>query len=269
MNPAPHVHRVPAPPTALPTLDALATYLHDALGADAYPSDERGGVFRAPADVRRASGRPLARLGLALEPWPGLRAWADDARLDAVFLHRPWRLAAGALGPAVGILYSHLPFDEHLTTGDNAPLAAALGFRTREVFGTKQGRPLGMVGEVEAGAAADVLARVDGVFGGMDASVLSEPGRLISCVAVVGAMTDALVREAASRNVGLYVTGQLRHPARDAVAETGIAVAAVGHTRSEQWGLGALARLVHARWGALDVHVADLGSGAGPWHCRA
>ncbi|GJG87253.1 hypothetical protein tb265_24340 [Gemmatimonadetes bacterium T265] len=241
---------------SLPTLDALAAFLHDALGADAYPPEERGGVFHAPA-TRVAAGRPLTRLGLALDPWPGLRAWAARGAFDAVFLHRPWRLAQGTLGPEVGVVYAHLPFDEHLTTGDNAPLAAALGFRTREVLGRKQGRPIGMLGDVSPRPVADALALVTRVFGGVEAVVLPAPARTVAQVAVVGAMNDALVREAAARGAGLYVTGQLRAAARAAVDETGIAVAAVGHEESERWGLGALADLVGSRWPALQVAIAD------------
>nr|MDQ6926055.1 Nif3-like dinuclear metal center hexameric protein [Candidatus Eremiobacteraeota bacterium] len=203
----------------LPTLDAIAGFLHDALGADAYPPEERGGVFRAPSVVHDAVVRPLRRIGLALEPWPGLRAWAAHAALDGLFLHRPWRLPPDALRPEVGVLSSHLPFDEHLTTGDNVPLAAALGLCTRVVLGTGEGRPLGMIGDVDPLPAADALARVEALFEGMEAVVLPDPTRAVARVAVVGAMTDALVREAAARGVGLYVTGQLRAPARAAVRE--------------------------------------------------
>lgn len=240
----------------LPTFDALAAFLHDALGADAYPPDERGGVFRAPADARAAAARPVARLGLALESWPSLRAWAAHEDLDAFFLHRPWRLRPDALGADVGVLYSHLPFDDHFTTGNNAPLAAALGFRTRELLGTKQGRRIGMLGDVDPLPAAEALARVTRVFGGTEAVELPDPARPVSRVAVVGAMNDALVREAAARGAGLYVTGQIRHPARAAVADTGLAIVAIGHARSERWGLDALAQIVGARWPALAVAVA-------------
>ncbi len=240
----------------LPTLDALAAFLHDALGAAAYPPDERGGVFRAPARTGDAATRPLTRLGLALEPWPGLRAWAAHEALDGVFLHRPWRLQRDALPPSVGVLHSHLPFDDHLATGDNVPLAAALGFHSREVLGVKDGRRIGMLGDIDPITAAEAVARVAATFGGTEAVVLPDPARRVARVAVVGAMNDALVREAVARGAGLYVTGQLRAPARAAVTETGIAITALGHTRSERWGLRALADLVCARWPALATVVA-------------
>ena len=240
---------------SLPTFDALTAFLHTTLDANAYPSDEQGGAYRLPAPT--AHHRPIARLGLALEPWPGLREWAADTLLDALFLHRPWRLPPGVPAPEIGVLYSHLPFDEHLTTGLNVPLATQLGFRTREALGHKHGRPLGMLGEIAPVRAADAMARVAELFGGAEEVILPFPARLVDRVAVVGAMNEALVREAATRGAGVYVTGQLRAPARAAVAETGIAVSAIGHARSERWGLHALATLVAARWPALTTLVND------------
>ena len=91
------------------------------------------------------------------------------------------------------------------------------------------------------------ISRRDEVHGGGQSEVKR--------VAVVGAMTDALVREAASRGADLYVTGQFRQPARNAVIETGINVIVVGHRRSELWGLRALAGVVRERWFRLEVII--------------
>ncbi len=238
-----------------PTFAALAAFLRDALGAAEYPTDEQGGVFRAPERAGDAATRPLARLGLALEPWPGLRAWARDERVDALFLHRPWRLRADALSSRVGVLYAHLPFDDRLTTSDSAPLAAALGFATREVLGVKDGRRIGMIGDVTPRPAGDLIAHVEAVFGGSEAVAVADPARPAARVAVVGAMNDALVREAAARGADVYVTGQMRQPARAAVAETQITVVAVGHERAERWGLGALAAILRERWPDAAVRI--------------
>jgi putative NIF3 family GTP cyclohydrolase 1 type 2 len=212
-------------------------------------------VFRAPVPAADAAARPLARLGVALEYRAALPDWVRAEQLDALFLHRPWRLSGGALPGEVGVLYAHLPFDDRLTTSDNAPLAAALGFRSREVLGVRDGRRIGMIGDVAPASAAEWLARVRAEFGGVEAVALADPDRPVSRVAVVGAMNERLVREAAARGAGCYVTGQMREPARAAVAETGIAVAAVGHERAERWGLAALAQLVRARWPGLAVSV--------------
>lgn len=74
-------------------------------------------------------------------------------------------------------------------------------------------------------------------------------------VVAANAMTDALVREAAGRGADVYLTGQLRAPARAAVAQTGIGVVATGHHRAEEWGLRELARLLRERWPGLAAEV--------------
>lgn len=200
--------------------------------------------------ARRDPARPVARLGLALEPWDGLGAWARAERLDAVFLHRPWGLTPGALPPGAGLLASHRPFDERLTTGFNPALAARLGMTKLEPLGEREGRPLGMLGTVARQPFGDFLARTREEFGGVEAAHPPRRGEGAR-VAAVNAMTDALVREAAERGADVYLTGVQRVPARAAVAETGIGVVAVGHRRAEEWGLRELARLLRERWPGL------------------
>lgn len=229
----------------LPTSDDLAAFLVQALGAVAFPADERGGVYRV------GDGRRVAALGLALEPWPGLADWAAEERVDALFLHRPWRLTPSLLPSDVAVLWSHLPFDERLTTGDNVRLARVLGFGAREPFGVRDARPLGMIGDVAAEPVGEAAARISAVFGGHESLLVPDSAAPVGRIAVVGAMTDALVREAAARGAGLYVTGQFRQPARSAVSETGIAVLATGHARAEEWGLRTLSSMVAERWPAV------------------
>jgi putative NIF3 family GTP cyclohydrolase 1 type 2 len=79
---------------------------------------------------------------------------------------------------------------------------------------------------------------------------------MVNRLAVVGAMSDELVREAAEQDVDLYVTGELRQPARTAVQQTGMNVAVIGHAAGEQWGARALAGILRERWSQLDVLVA-------------
>ncbi len=75
-------------------------------------------------------------------------------------------------------------------------------------------------------------------------------------IAIVAAMTDSLIREAAALHVDLYITGQLRQPAHRAVQETRMTVATIGHTIGELWGLRELACLLQERWPALTTILA-------------
>lgn len=226
-------------------LDALAEFLDQFLAIHRFGEDQ-GGVYRA-------SVRPIHRLGLALEPWPELSEWARGENLDALFLHRPWKLQPGQVG--LGVLSYHLAFDECLTLGFNPRLAIALGMSDLEVLGEKAGRPIGMFGKVPTQSFARYATWVQEVFGMQDQA--AGAGAEVSQVAVVGAMTDKLVREAAVRGAEVYVTGQLRQPAHQAVIETGIRAIAVGHRRSEEWGLQALAGVLRERWSGLEVVLPD------------
>ncbi|WP_234733215.1 Nif3-like dinuclear metal center hexameric protein [Tellurirhabdus bombi] len=225
-------------------------YLDELFNVQNYPPDEQGGLYRA-------SDQPIHRLGFLLEPFPGINDWISAHQLDALWIHRPWQLDLTSLPPQLGIFYHHLPFDEHLTLGYNSYLAEAMNLTSLEPIGYKQApdlqaRPIGMLGAVPVQSVDSWLASMLDVFGGYEA-VTGNHQLVPERVAVVGAMNDALVREAANRGVGLYITGQYRQPASKAVQETGISVISIGHQRSEEWGLRALVQLVESKWPTLEV----------------
>lgn len=223
-------------------LNDIAQFLDYFFAVHSFVDDQNG--------VYVPSTRLIRRFGLALEPWAGLAQWASAKQLDALFLHRPWQLQPGQLAADIGVLAYHLAFDQNLTLGFNPRLATVLGMSNLEVLG-EQGRPIGMIGNIPTQSNVGYYCCIDEVFGGYDA--VRSDARQVSRVAVVGAMTDALVLEAAERSADLYITGQLRKPAQAAVLETGIATVGVGHRRCEEWGLRALAGMLRDRWSRLEV----------------
>ncbi len=228
----------------MPTLHDLEQFLNAYFAVERF-GDDQGGVYHP-------SKRQVVRIGLALEPWPQIEQWVRDARLDALFLHRPWKLEADKLPPDIGVLAYHLAFDECLTLGYNRRLADALGMADLYVLGHKEGRPLGMLGTVWPQSLDQMRQRCHDLFGGYGETT-GDMERAVQRVAVVGAMNDVLVREAAEHGADVYLTGQYRQPARLAVVETGIGVIEIGHRRSEEWGLRALAGVLRERWGTLQV----------------
>lgn len=230
-------------------LDDLAQFLDRFFAVHRYDQEERGGVYLP-------STRPIRRLGLALEPWAQLPQWIEQQRLDALFLHRPWKLELEQLSQEIGVVSYHLAFDERLTLGYNTRLAQVLCMSNFSVLGKKQGRAIGMIGNIPTVSFTSYSSLVDEVFGGKEKCLGMETE--ISRLAVVGAMNEALVREAFLRGARLYITGQLRQPAEIAVMETGIGVIAVGHRRSEEWGLRAIANILRERWFNLEIVLPPL-----------
>ncbi|MEZ0483753.1 Nif3-like dinuclear metal center hexameric protein [Fibrella aquatica] len=233
----------------------IADFLQTEFTTVQYPDTEAGGVFKS-------SDRSVQRIGLALEPWVDIAGWVRSERLDALWLHRPWQLDLDSLPSDVGVLMHHLPFDEHLTTGYNKHLAAILSLKSLEELGYKQAvddsgntfpkRPIGMIGNVPAQTDEAWLDQIAQEFGGYERA---EPGQVLSHsrVAVVGAMNPALVYEAHERGVSLYLTGEYRKGTQKAVDETGISVIAIGHRRTEEWGVRALAKVLKDRWSELQI----------------
>lgn len=231
----------------MPTLPLVAAAV-DALLGSAAGSGESTVIVRP-----RTS--PVARLGLALEPDAGLRAWIDAERLDALLLHRHWRLDIAELPHALGVLANHDPFDEALGLGRGEWLAERLGGELAGTIGERDGIPLGALVELPeplpATALTDALAAEFGQF----EAVVPGQATTVRRVATARAMTDALVREAAARGAGAWVTGQLRRPADAAVRDTGILAVAVGHRRSELWALARLAAWLAPRLPDVTVLV--------------
>ena len=228
----------------IPTLTDITTYLDAQLDSSRFPDDQNG--------IYRSSPRSVRRIGLAIEPWTDIGKWVREQRLDALFLHRPWRLDPTTLPDDVGVLAYHLAFDLTLTSGYNPRLADALQMRHPTPFAYKDTIPYGMFGDIAPTSLSDVATTLSDIFG--NAPIIeTRYVETVQRLAIVGAMTDKTIREAATHNVDLYITGQFRQPARQAVQETSMNIAIIGHDTGEQWGIRALVGLLRERWAHLEV----------------
>ena len=232
----------------MPNLVEVAEFLSLMLEADRYAAEERGAIYVS-------SARPIRRIGFALDPWPTLPSWMEHEDLDAIFLHRPFHLDREQVPPTRGVIFAHLPFDERLTIGYVPRLAEILNLRSRAPMGDKNGRPLGMVGELPRPLTYAQWKRLASeVYGGVEDSWEDGPQE-IRKIAIVHAMSPALVQEAALRGVQGYLTGQLRDPARAACRGHGISAISVGQKRAELWGLRTLAGMLRERWALMRTAI--------------
>ena len=230
----------------IPTLTDITTYLDAQLDSSRFPDDQNG--------IYRPSSRPVQRIGLTIEPRTNIGEWVRHQHLDALFLHRPWRLDLTTLSDDTGILAYHLAFDLTLTSGYNPRLADALLMHHPTPFAYKDTIPYGMFGDIAPTSLSDIVTTLDDIFG--KAPIIeTHYTETVQRLAIVGAMTDKTIREAAAHNADLYITGQFRQPARLAVQETAMNVVIIGHEAGEQWGIRALAGLLRERWAHLEVIV--------------
>ncbi|WP_407569027.1 Nif3-like dinuclear metal center hexameric protein [Deinococcus altitudinis] len=178
------------------------------------------------------SGPPeVNRLALALDP-ADLPPTLDA---DAVFLHRSHRL--GDLVPHLSVLTSHDGFDAALTTGENWALARTLGWH--DVTPLTSQSASGLLATAPQHDWPGLLAALEARLGGLDEVVA--PAAFQPRLALVNAMRPELLDELAAKGAGVLVTGQLRRSALPRARELGLGVVALGHRRSELWGLRQLA----------------------------
>jgi len=198
--------------------------------------------------VYLASTRPIARFGLALEP-KGLARWASAEQLMP--LQSPRQLQLDQLAD-VGVVAYHLAFDECLTLGFNPRLAAVLGMSTLEVRRERRASDR-MIGNIPTQSFASYCC-IEEVFWHEEVRACNKSE--VSRVAVVGAMTNALVREAVSRGADVYITGQLRQP-KPPCLKPGLASS--GRSSPVRGvGLRALAGVLCERWSRLEVILPPL-----------
>lgn len=228
----------------MPDLGVLADWLRRRLGR------ERAPVLYRPGPA----GLPVGRLALALEAndLPG------HLDADALFLHRAFGL--GERFAHLPVLASHDGFDARLTTGDNRPLATRLGWTERRPL-TWQGRPIGYTARPPERDWTTLLNTLEREFGGHE-RLLPPPDPTLQRIALANATRPELLDLAHAQGASAYLTGQWRPGARQRAQELGMGIVALGHRRTEEWGLQQLARELHEAF--PDLHLRTFTAAATP-----
>ncbi len=181
--------------------------------------------------------------------------WARQQQLEALFLHRLWRLGPDVLPAGTGVLGYHLAFDSRLTFGFNPRLAAALGMAHPVPFAWQKQIPLGMFGDIASTTLAILVESLERIFH-VTPRVEYPRTKPLQRIAVVGALNAGLIYEAAEQHIQAYVTGQWRETARQAARDSAISVITIGHRAGELWGLRSLADLLREHLPTLEVVLA-------------
>jgi len=212
--------------------------------------EQRLGREKSLDVLYRSSERPVKKLVLALEP--GDIALQTDA--DALFIHRPFELEERF--PGSGVLASHDRFDDALTTNYNPTLARALGWSRPRRLRLEE-RTVGMVAELAHPTGwEDLLERLHQEFGGWDE--VSQPRETaLERLALMSTFRPPAVGLAARAGAQVYLTGQMRLAGRALAQQLGLGVVALGHRRTELWGLCQLARELREAFPALEFEVME------------
>ncbi len=246
----------------MPELAAIVRYADETLRlaeVEDYPNALNG--------LQIENGGSVSRIGAAVDASGATFRMAIEREIDLLVVHHGlfWsglQPLTGAHGRAVRLahahnlaLYSaHLPLDFHPTLGNNARLAAALGFEKTEPFLEVKGRALGL--RAAANLRRDeLLAKLEESLGGPVRCIGAGPME-VRQVGIVTGGAGGEISPAARTGVDSYITGEAPHWAAVAAEELGINLFLGGHYATETFGVKALAADLAERfevpWEFLD-----------------
>lgn len=169
--------------------------------------------------------------------WPGLRPVTGP-------LYRVLKLA---IEKNLALYSAHLPLDLHPRLGNNALLAANLGFEKTAPFLEMKGQPAGLVAEVSL-RRDELIEKLEKLLGGPVRCIGSGPMETKQIGIVTGGAGEEIYA-AAREGVDTYITGEGPHWAAVAAEELGVNLFLAGHYATETFGVKALAAELSEKFG--------------------
>jgi len=180
-----------------------------------------------------------------------LLASAIDSGADAIIVHHGYfwrgddarivgmrrRRIAMLIEANVNLFAFHLPLDAHAQVGNNATLAAHLGFQVHGQFGDQN---IGYYGEITSAPTLSELAeRVERRLE-RKPLVVGDESRLVRRIAWCTGAAQSYIEEAVALGVDAFLTGEASEQTVHVARETGIAFISAGHHATERYGIHAL-----------------------------
>jgi dinuclear metal center YbgI/SA1388 family protein len=251
------------------TITRLDEYFHEILPISAFSGvdSSRNGlqVERREPEIRRVA----FAVDAAQQVFEAVAAWNGDM----LFVHHGlfwgreelltgthYRRIRTLLEHDIALYAVHLPLDAHLSLGNNAGMAEAMGLVDVEPFGLVRGVPIGVTGKFVAPVSLEEAQhRLLGTEG-TPLAVLPFGPKEISTVGLISGGAPLEVEQAIALGLDLYITGDANHVAYHRCREAGINAISAGHYATEVWGVQRVAARLAADTG-LETTFVDIPTG--------
>ncbi|MGE5231313.1 MAG: Nif3-like dinuclear metal center hexameric protein [Deltaproteobacteria bacterium] len=247
--------------TAVPLVEVVR-FLDAFLRVGEVP-DEPNAVNGLEVENRGRVGRVVAAVDASLEAIEGLGGTSPASEAPLLVVHhglfwdgnvaltgRRFRRVKALLDRDAALYAAHIPLDVHPEVGNNVELAQRLGLPVAGWFGNYRGVPIGVHGAAPP-ALADRNRLVAALEADLDTTARLIPGgpERVRRIGIVTGAAGSMI--AAARDAGLdtFITGEGAHHTYFDAMEWGVNVIYAGHYATEQVGVQALARRIHAEFG--------------------
>ncbi|MCB1232130.1 MAG: Nif3-like dinuclear metal center hexameric protein [Verrucomicrobiae bacterium] len=151
-----------------------------------------------------------------------------------------------AMDAGLAIYSAHIPLDVHPTLGNNARLAASLGFETTEPFFDWKGIKLGVKAAVDLGR-EELLGKVVDATGA-DAHLCPGGPDQVKSVGIITGGAGGEILALAETGIDTFITGEGPHWSYTAAEELGLNLIYGGHYATETFGVKALAEWLSGKF---------------------
>jgi dinuclear metal center YbgI/SA1388 family protein len=191
---------------------------------------------------------------------------AIEAKADLLLVHHglfwsrthPWtgkryELLRALIENNIAVYSSHLPLDAHPKLGNNAQLAAALGFKRLKPFFPSHGQPIGLK-TVTSISRDELVTRLARATGAKPKLIPGGP-KICRRIGIVTGGAGGDLKIAATEGVDTFITGEGPHWTYALAEELGLNVLYGGHYATETFGVKALAKHLSQRFRVPWVFV--------------
>jgi dinuclear metal center YbgI/SA1388 family protein len=194
---------------------------------------------------------------------------AIEADADAVLVHHGYfwrgesatltgmkrRRIKALLDHDISLLAYHLPLDAHPLYGNNASLAAVLGFQVDGVVGSGPAKGLLFYGQPAQPLSAQALAARIGESLGRAPLLVEASDRPVRTIAWCTGGAQGYIEEAARLGVDAYLSGEISEQTTHAAREHGVHFFAAGHHATERYGVASLGQHLAAQFGLTHMFI--------------
>ncbi len=187
---------------------------------------------------------------------------------DAILVHHGWfwrgedgrvtgfrrKRLASLLAADINLFAYHLPLDLHPQLGNNAQLAALLGW---QISGRCGDQDLIFLGDCGGATTAGELAQSLAAALGRTPMLIGDPQRSVKRVAWCTGAAQSSFEQAILAGADLYLSGEISEPTVHLARESGVAYLAAGHHATERYGIKAIGAHLAERFG-LQVDFLDV-----------